>query len=66
MDMLTAHAFVRFGLGRRGAEPLPSDPVAWLLDQLEQPDPTRLDDPPSTAKGLTTLREDRETKPVRA
>ncbi|MEA2776660.1 MAG: hypothetical protein QOF90_2066, partial [Acetobacteraceae bacterium] len=61
--MLTAHAFVRFGLGRRGAEPLPSDPVAWLLDQLEQPDPTRLDDPPSTAKGLTTLREDRETKP---
>ena len=63
MDTRTAHALVRFGLGRRGAEPLPPDPAAWLLDQLRQPDPTRLDDPPSTAKGLTALHEDRETKP---
>ena len=63
MDTRTAQALVRFGLGRRGAEPLPPDPAAWLLDQLHQPDPTRLDDPPTTAKGLTALREDRETKP---
>src|SRR5476651_1380523 len=63
MDMVTAHALVRFGLGRRGAEPLPSGPAAWLLDQLQQPDPTRLDNPPTTTKGLTALREDRETKP---
>ena len=63
MDMRTAQALVRFGLGRRGAEPLPSDPAAWLLDQLRRPDPTRLDDPPTTAKGLAALREDRETKP---
>jgi uncharacterized protein (DUF1800 family) len=63
MDMRTAQALVRFGLGRRGSEPLPSDPATWLLDQLRRPDPTRLDDPPTTAKGLAALREDRETKP---
>jgi uncharacterized protein (DUF1800 family) len=63
MDTRTAQALVRFGLGRRGTEPLPSDPTAWLLDQLRHPDPIRLDDPPSTAKGLTALREDRATKP---
>jgi uncharacterized protein (DUF1800 family) len=63
MDTRTAQALVRFGLGRRGSEPLPSDPAAWLLDQIHRPDPTRLDDPPTTAKGLTALREDRETKP---
>jgi uncharacterized protein (DUF1800 family) len=63
MDTRTAHALVRFGLGRRGTEPLPSDPAAWLLDQLRQPDPTRLADPPATASGLAALREDRATKP---
>ena len=63
MDIRTAQALVRFGLGRRGAEPLPPDPAVWLLNQLRQPDPTRLDDPPTTATGLTALREDRETKP---
>jgi uncharacterized protein (DUF1800 family) len=57
-------ALVRFGLGRRGAEPLPRDPTAWLLDQLRRPDPTRLDDPPTTAAGLTALREDRATQPL--
>ena len=59
-----AQALVRFGLGRRSSEPLPSDPAAWLLDQLRQPDPTRLDDPPTTAEGLAALRDDRETKPL--
>jgi uncharacterized protein (DUF1800 family) len=63
MDTRTAQALVRFGLGRRGAEPLPSDPTAWLLDQLRQPDPAHFDDPPSTAKGLAALRDDRATKP---
>jgi uncharacterized protein (DUF1800 family) len=63
MDISTAHALVRFGLGRRGEEPAPADASAWLLDQLRRPDPTRLDDPPSTASGLTALREDRATKP---
>jgi uncharacterized protein (DUF1800 family) len=63
MDILTAQALVRFGLGRRGAEPLPSDPAAWLLDQIHRPDVTRLDVPPTTATGLEALREDRATKP---
>jgi uncharacterized protein (DUF1800 family) len=63
MDTRTATALIRFGLGRRGNEPLPSDPAAWLLDQIRQPDPTRLDNAPTAAKGLATLREDREAKP---
>jgi uncharacterized protein (DUF1800 family) len=63
MDTRTAQALVRFGLGRRVAEPLPADPAAWLLDQLCQPDPSRFDDPPTATKGLTALREDRATKP---
>ena len=63
MDTRAAQALVRFGLGRRAGEPLPPDPAAWLLDQLRQPDPTHLVDPPTTAAGLAALREDRETKP---
>jgi uncharacterized protein (DUF1800 family) len=63
MDIRTAQAVVRFGLGRRGGEDLPADPASWLLDQLRQPDPTRLDDTPTTAKGLAALHEDRVTKP---
>ena len=64
MDVSSAQALVRFGLGRRGTEPVPSDPVAWLLDQLRQPDPARFDNPPTTAEGLAALREDREKKPL--
>ena len=63
MDPRTAQALIRFGLGRRGEEPLPADPAAWLNDQLRQPDPARIDPPPTTAAGLEALRFDRETKP---
>lgn len=63
MDIRTAQASVRFGLGRRCSDPVQSDPATWLLDQLHQPDPAQFADPPTTAKGLTALREDRETKP---
>jgi uncharacterized protein (DUF1800 family) len=63
MDTRTAQALIRFGLGRRGEEPLPADPAAWLLDQLRQPDPTRIEPPPSTAAGLEALRADRRDKP---
>jgi len=63
MDLRTAQALIRFGLGRRGEEPLPADPAVWLNDQLRQPDPARIDPPPSTATGLEALRFDRETKP---
>lgn len=63
METHFVHALTRFGLGRRGDESLPSDPSAWLLDQLRRPDPARFDDPPTAAGGLRALREDKETKP---
>jgi uncharacterized protein (DUF1800 family) len=63
MDLHVAHALVRFGLGRRGTEALPSDPRAWLAAQLAAPDPTRLAQPPSSAAGLAAIREDRQNKP---
>ncbi len=62
MDLRMAHALVRFGLGRRGAEAPPSgDPADWLLGQLQDPGP---DAPaPSLAEGLSALRFDRDEKP---
>ena len=63
MDTRTAQALIRFGLGRRGEEPLPPDPASWLHDQLRQPDPTLLDPRPSTATGLEALHFDRRNKP---
>ncbi len=60
MDPQVAHALVRFGLGRRGSEPLPTDAGAWLRAQLRDPDPARLPQPPTTAAGLAALREDRQ------
>ncbi len=42
MDTNAAIAFVRFGLGRRPDDPVPSDPHAWLLGQLQGPDPLPL------------------------
>src|SRR5580698_4776260 len=38
MDLRTAHALVRFGLGSNGTETPPANPSAWLLDQLRHPD----------------------------
>jgi uncharacterized protein (DUF1800 family) len=63
MDIRVAHSLVRFGLGRRGAEPLPVDPAASLIQQLRGPDPTILAVPPSTATGLAALRDDQQNKP---
>ena len=63
MDTQTVQALIRFGLGRRGDEPLPSDPAAWLHQQLAQPPaPLRTDPPPTTAAGLEALRYDRQNK----
>jgi uncharacterized protein (DUF1800 family) len=39
MDPMAAQAAIRFGLGRRPDEPVPADPRAWLLAQLDGPDP---------------------------
>jgi uncharacterized protein (DUF1800 family) len=63
MDTTTAQALIRFGLGRRGSETLPSDPHGWLTSQIHQPDPLRLDDPPTSTQGLFALRQDRQDKP---
>ncbi|MBN8907228.1 MAG: DUF1800 domain-containing protein, partial [Rhodospirillales bacterium] len=62
MDTATAHALVRFGLGHRPSDPVPADPVAWLLAQLAAPDPLA-GAAPSSAEGLAALRADRKDKP---
>jgi uncharacterized protein (DUF1800 family) len=64
MDIPVAHALARFGLGRRGSEPVPTDPDTWLRAQLRGPDSPGLANPPSTAAGLATLREDRQNRPA--
>lgn len=51
-------AMSRFGLGRRGAEALPDDPMAWLAGQLEGKDPALALPARSTAEGLAAWRED--------
>jgi uncharacterized protein (DUF1800 family) len=63
MDLRTAQALIRFGLGRRGDEPLPADPAVWLRDQLRQPDPSRIDPRPSTATAVAAFLADRANRP---
>jgi uncharacterized protein (DUF1800 family) len=65
MDAQQAQALIRFGLGRRGNEPLPGDPVAWLKGQITQPDPTRFPGALSTAACLSAWREDTQDPPPR-
>ncbi|WP_342626929.1 DUF1800 domain-containing protein [Nguyenibacter vanlangensis] len=63
MQTQAMQAMIRFGLGRRGREPLPDDPAAWLREQLAAPDgarfPAGLSD---SADGLIRLRTQRRTK----
>ncbi|MDQ2803347.1 MAG: DUF1800 domain-containing protein, partial [Pseudomonadota bacterium] len=79
MDTRTVQALVRFGLGRRGSEALPSDPAAWLHSQLHAPPATPSgpiptgpmppaaatgsDAAPNSAAGLEALRADLREKP---
>ncbi len=63
MDLRTAQALIRFGLGRRGDEPLPTDPVLWLRDQLTAPDPSRFNPRPSSATAAAAFLADRASKP---
>jgi len=60
MDTRTAHALIRFGLGRHAAEPPPGDPAAWLRAQLQTADAGPPG--PSAADGLAALRADRDNK----
>ncbi len=62
MDMRTAVALVRFGLGRRASEPLPADPDAWLAGQLDGPDAALSRLATCSAGGLAALRADRREK----
>lgn len=58
MNTEQAQALIRFGLGRRGDEPLPEDPAAWLRSQLAGPDPSRFPGALSTAACLSAWRDD--------
>jgi uncharacterized protein (DUF1800 family) len=62
MDNTAAQALIRFGLGRRGQEPLPGDPAAWLRSQLSGPD--RGPDGSSVADGFAAIRQDRADRPA--
>jgi len=62
MDMQAVQALVRFGLGRRGTEPLPGDPARWLAAQLQGADPAQIASAPSTPRGLAALRAEREQR----
>ena len=64
MDNRTAQALIRFGLGRKGSEALPSDPQSWLAAQLEGADPALRVPGASTADGLLALREQRAKRGV--
>ncbi|MEI7712393.1 MAG: DUF1800 family protein [Rhodospirillales bacterium] len=59
MDTRTAHAAIRFGLGRRAGDAEPRDPVGWLAGQLDGPDPLLATPAPSVQDGLELLRQDR-------
>jgi len=60
MDSNTAQALIRFGLGRKGAEPTPDDPAGWLAAQVRGPDPADFSGLPSTSAALGILRGQRE------
>ncbi len=64
MDASAIQSMIRFGLGRRGGEALPSDPLAWLRAQLRDPDPALADPMSSTLAGLEAHRLDHELKPA--
>ena len=65
MESQPYHAMIRFGLGRKGSEPLPADPKSWLARQLDGPD-RALDTPgASTVDGLAALAEVRQNKELR-
>ena len=58
MNAQQAQALIRFGFGRRGNEPPPDDPVAWLKGQITSPDPSRFPDALSSGACLAAWRED--------
>ncbi len=65
MDTRTAHALIRFGLGRKGTEAPPSDMQAWLAAQLNAPDPVLSQPGATTLEGMLALQEQRNNKELR-
>lgn len=63
MDNYAQHALIRFGLGRKRAEPLPGDPRAWLHAQLEEPDPDLARPAPSFGDMLAAMAQDKQDPP---
>lgn len=61
MDTHAAQALIRFGFGRRGSEPPPDDPAAWLRAQLATADAGPPG--PSLADGFDALKQDRDDPP---
>jgi uncharacterized protein (DUF1800 family) len=58
MDTQAVQALTRFGLGRRPGEPLPSDPAAWLIGQIDGPDPARFAVTPTAIEGIRARQKD--------
>jgi uncharacterized protein (DUF1800 family) len=52
-DAATAQAFTRFGLGGRQDDPVPADPVAWLMAQIACHDPAPVAGMPTLQQNLT-------------
>lgn len=67
MDAKSAIAAIRFAQGRRPADPVPGDPVAWLDSQLapDLPGPQLAEDLPSTLPAIFAARLE-DTERVRA
>lgn len=61
MDIQSVVASVRFGLGRRPGDPVPSDPVAWLERQLARPAPLPSQGHAGIPEAFAAIRADRET-----
>jgi uncharacterized protein (DUF1800 family) len=60
MDSNAQHALIRFGLGRKQAEPLPADPRSWLRGQLEGPDPDLARPAPNLADMFAAQAQDKQ------
>ncbi len=58
MNETQAQALIRFGLGRRGDDPVPDDPKAWLRSQIAGPDTFSLPGARTTAQCLQDWRQD--------
>ncbi len=62
MDADTAHALIRFGLGRRSGEAPPDEPRGWLRAQLDGPDADLARPAPDIATMLRALAQDRRAR----